>query len=57
MSAANQQGDPSVDSIVERAAKSGALPTADHNTLYNTLLTDLQHELDADLPTVVGGGS
>lgn len=57
MSGADQPNDPSVDAIVARAAQAAVLPTAEHNTLYDALLTDLQQELDTDPSTIVGGGS
>jgi len=57
MNGVNQPGDPAVDAVVARAARVAVLPTSGHNPVYETLLFDLQRELDADPPTVVGGGS
>lgn len=57
MSGSNQQSDAAVDAIVARAAHMAILDTSRHNAIYETLLTDLQQELDADPSSVVGGGS
>ncbi|WP_157374899.1 hypothetical protein [Arthrobacter alpinus] len=57
MRGTDQPNDPSVDAIVARAAQAAVLPTAEHKTLYDALLADLQHELDADPSPIVGGGS
>lgn len=48
-------GDRAVDAIVARAADASALPAADHNGLYTSLMDQLQRELDAD--PVAGPGA
>ncbi|MCQ9164339.1 MULTISPECIES: hypothetical protein [unclassified Arthrobacter] len=54
-------GDPAVDAIVALAGQAAALPTAEHNGVYTSVMESLQRELDtdpaADIAAAAPGGA